>query len=229
MPCRNSELIQLYTKVKEAKDLYDVRSEFDQIYDCFNQRTWHNLFNTFRRNIPPLTEADLEDDHAQAWMNVLIKRDKFKPKKTRNLYSYIFTMMVNLVKNRLIRKSEHEVDFSAVGLLLSDGDDDDTQAKFELMLKNSEHTALTAVIDEASYQVKKRTLEGALESLVPMQSKVFNLRVYDELGFQEIADKFEMAVGNVNRTFKSSIKNIDHYFQSNFNISLEDFLRDSDV
>ena len=98
-----------------------------------------------------------------------------------------------------------------------------------MMLRNSGHGDLPAVIDEASYQLKKKIIEASLESFVPMQSKIFNMRVYEELGFQEIANELDKAVGNVNKTFKSAVKNMDHYFQSNFNITLEEFLRDCDV
>ncbi|MCB0703560.1 MAG: sigma-70 family RNA polymerase sigma factor [Ignavibacteriae bacterium] len=227
--CSNKNLTLLYTKVKEANDLDQVRSEIDTLYACMNKKLWGKCLNKFRSNIPPLSEEDIEDEYSQGWMNFLIKRDKFNPEKVNNIYSYLLTIMINLVKNRLIRKNNHEVEFTAIGLNADDDENEDKQVKFEIMLQNTDQGNLPAVIDEASYQIKKRAIDDALETLEGRQIQIYRMRVEQEIGFKEIAMELDMQTPNVHRTFNSVIKRIDHYFQSKFNITLEDYLRDCDV
>lgn len=229
MDCSNKKLTSLYTQICKAKELDSVKSEFDIIYNCLSNKLWYKCINKFKSNIPPLSEEDIEDEYSQGWMNLLVKRDKFDSEKVKNIYSYILTIMINLIKNKLKRKNNQEVDFSAIGLTAGDFDEEDKQATFEIMLKNSDHGNLPAVLDQASYQVKKRAIEGALETLEGRQVQIYRMRVEEEIGFKEIAKKLDMQTPNVHRTFKSIIKRIDHYFQSNFNITLEDYLRDCDV
>lgn len=229
MDCSNKNLTLLYTRVKEAKDLAQVKSEIDSLYDCLNKKLWYKCLNKFKSNIPPLSEEDIEDEYSQGWMNFLIKRDQFNPDKVNNVYSYLLTIMINLVKNRLKRKNNHEVDFSALGLNDGGDEDEDKQVKFEIMLQNTDQRNLPAVIDEASYQIKKRAIDNALETLEARQIQIYKMRVEQEIGFKEIAKELDMQTPNVHRTFNSVIKRIDHYFQSKYNINLEDYLRDCDV
>jgi RNA polymerase sigma factor (sigma-70 family) len=227
--CSNKNLTLLYTQIKEAKDLSQVKFEIETIYNCLNKKLWFKLFYKFRSDIPPLSEGDIEDDYSQGWTNFLTKRDKFNPEVANNIFSYLLTIMINLAKNRLKRKNHQEIDFSAIGLIAGDNEDEEVQARFEIMLKNADHGDVPAVLDEASYQIKKRAIDDALETLEGRQIQIYRMRVEQEIGFKEIAKELDMQTPNVHRTFKSAINRIDHYFQSKFNITLEDYLRDCDV
>jgi len=61
--------------------------------------------------------------------------------------------------------------------------------------------------DEIS-QMRRQTLQRALEHLTVRQRTVFNLRIYEELSYEEIAKIMKIKVGTAKATFFQSVEKI---------------------
>jgi RNA polymerase sigma factor (sigma-70 family) len=67
------------------------------------------------------------------------------------------------------------------------------------------------IMDE---HTRRKVLEQAIETLPPQQRAVFNMRYYDELQYDEIADILGKSVGGIKANYFHAVKKIGEYVKA---------------
>ncbi len=132
------------------------------------------------------------DDADDVLQNVFVKifRNIHQFKEQSGLFTWIYRIATNesltfLEKNKF---QKNQVDISLMS---------------EVVSSNSAYT-----FDEGK---ALEALEKAIHILPDKQKLVFNMRYYDELSYQEIADITQTSVGALKATYHHAIKKIEDY------------------
>jgi RNA polymerase sigma-70 factor (ECF subfamily) len=67
---------------------------------------------------------------------------------------------------------------------------------------------------ELDEQRQRKILNEAIETLPPQQRAVFNMRYYDELPYEEIANILEKSVGGIKANYFHAVKKIGEYVKA---------------
>lgn len=112
-----------------------------------------------------------------------------------NLFTWLYRIATNYSINHIKRvKVRNTVSFEIVSDPIESGD------------KKTDE-----VIDE---ERKRRVLEQAIETLPAQQRAVFNLRYYDELTYEQIAEILRKSVGGIKANYFHAVKKLGSYMKT---------------
>ncbi|HAP35854.1 MAG TPA: RNA polymerase sigma factor [Bacteroidetes bacterium] len=175
----------------ELKLIQDFNNGNEQAYNQLVLRYKEKVYWIVRRMIPDHDDAD---DITQ---NVFIKayQSLHSFKGDSSFYTWIYRIAINLSLNEIRRKKVRKI-FSIDEEIhqISTSDDQPIQ-----LLINEEQTQ----------RIKK-----AIERLPEKQKKVFLLRYYEELPYEEIAHILHTSVGGLKANYFHAVKKIGEYLKN---------------
>jgi len=141
-----------------------------------------------------LSDHDEADDVVQdVFVKVYHSLHSFKGDSS--FYTWLYRIAINLSLNELRRKKTRKT-FSL----------DDT------VIQHESHDALPLELMERKEQT--RLIKEAIEKLPDKQKKVFLLRYYEELPYEEIAKILKTSVGGLKANYFHAVKKIGEYVKN---------------
>jgi len=135
------------------------------------------------------TDDLLQDVFVKAWKNI----DKFQEKS--QLYTWLYRIATNQCITFLNKKRRRF--FIPIG---------DVEQELSNILDNSPH------IDGEEIQIR---LQKALLQLPDKQRLVFNMKYFDEMKYEEIAEITGTSVGSLKASYHHAVKKIEGFFNQN--------------
>jgi RNA polymerase sigma-70 factor, ECF subfamily len=179
--------------MNQLNDLELIQEFKEGKEQAFNQlvvRYQEKIYWVVRRLLPDHDDAD--DVVQNVFVKVYHSLNTFKGES--NFYTWLYRIAVNLSLNEIRRKKAKKT-FSL----------DDSVAQFEsdeiLPLERLEKQELTNLIAKA------------IEKLPEKQKKVFVLRYYEELPYDEIAKILKTSVGGLKANYFHAVRKIGEYIK----------------
>ncbi|MDP1676931.1 MAG: sigma-70 family RNA polymerase sigma factor [Bacteroidota bacterium] len=175
----------------ELKLIQDFNNGNEQAYNQLVLRYKEKVYWIVRRMIPDHDDAD---DITQ---NVFIKayQSLRSFKGDSSFYTWIYRIAINLSLNEIRRKKFRKT-FSIDEEIHQISTQDDQP--IEVMLKEE----------------RTRLIKSAIEQLPEKQKKVFLLRYYEELPYEEIAKILHTSVGGLKANYFHAVKKIGVYLKN---------------
>jgi len=178
-------------QIDELKLIQDFKNGKEQAFNQLVLRYQEKIYWIVRRMIPD------HDDANDITQNVFIKAyQSLKSfKGDSSFYTWIYRIAINLSLNEIRRKKIRKV-FSL-----------DEEAPIQLS-SDDEQASERLEREERTLSIKK-----AIEQLPEKQKKVFVLRYYDELPYEEIAKILNTTVGGLKANYFHAVKKIGAYLK----------------
>ncbi len=178
----------------ELKLIQEFNEGNEQAYNQLVLRYKEKIYWIVRRIIPDHDDAD---DITQ---NVFIKayQSLRSFKGDSSFYTWIYRIAINLSLNEIRRKKFHKT-FSI--------DDEIHQIS----------TPDDQPIDTLIKEERTRLIKSAIEQLPDKQKKVFLLRYYEELPYEEIAKILHTSVGGLKANYFHAVKKIGEHLKNERN------------
>lgn len=187
-----------------AGDSLNIDSDDVEIIDSFkkgNEHAFNILVNKYQKKIYWIVrKMVLDHDEANDITQDIFIKIHSSLKDFRGdskFFTYIYKISVNFCLNHISKKnrtSNREVDI-----------EDET-----LDIK-SDDMATDGHYDEKR---KQKLLKEAIENLEGQQRAVFNMRFYDNLSYEEIANITNKSVGGMKANYFHAVKKIEAYIKS---------------
>lgn len=187
-----------------AGDSLNIDSDDVEIIDSFkkgNEHAFNILVNKYQKKIYWIVrKMVLDHDEANDITQDIFIKIHSSLKDFRGdskFFTYIYKISVNFCLNHISKKkrtSNREVDI-----------EDET-----LDIK-SDDMATDGHYDEKR---KQKLLKEAIENLEGQQRAVFNMRFYDNLSYEEIANVMNKSVGGMKANYFHAVKKIEAYIKS---------------
>lgn len=187
-----------------AGDSLNIDSDDLEIIDSFkkgNDHAFNILVNKYQKKIYWIVrKMVLDHDEANDITQDIFIKIHSSLKDFRGdskFFTYIYKISVNFCLNHISKKkrtSNREVDI-----------EDET-----LDIK-SDDMATDGHYDEKR---KQKLLKEAIENLEGQQRAVFNMRFYDNLSYEEIANVMNKSVGGMKANYFHAVKKIEAYIKS---------------
>lgn len=187
-----------------AGDSINIDSDDLEIIDSFkkgNDHAFNILVNKYQKKIYWIVrKMVLDHDEANDITQDIFIKIHSSLKDFRGdskFFTYIYKISVNFCLNHISKKkrtSNREVDI-----------EDET-----LDIK-SDDMATDGHYDEKR---KQKLLKEAIENLEGQQRAVFNMRFYDNLSYEEIANVMNKSVGGMKANYFHAVKKIEAYIKS---------------
>ena len=162
------------------------KKEFEELY----KRYAPVLYRTAYRMVK--NDADALDVVQEAFIRIYNGLSKFRNES--HIQTWMYRIVTNLCYDYFRKRKK--ITFVSEQELF------DPEAGQESLQNISNRDA-----DEIS-QMRRQTLQRALEHLTVRQRTVFNLRIYEELSYEEIAKIMKIKVGTAKATFFQSVEKI---------------------
>jgi len=162
------------------------KKEFEELY----KRYAPVLYRTAYRMVK--NDADALDVVQEAFIRIYNGLSKFRNES--HIQTWMYRIVMNLCYDYFRKRKK--ITFVSEQELF------DPEAGQESLQNISNRDA-----DEIS-QMRRQTLQRALEHLTVRQRTVFNLRIYEELSYEEIAKIMKIKVGTAKATFFQSVEKI---------------------
>ncbi|HPO52525.1 MAG TPA: RNA polymerase sigma factor [bacterium] len=162
------------------------KKEFEKLY----KRYAPVLYRTAYRMVK--NDADALDVVQEAFIRIYNGLSKFRNES--HIQTWMYRIVMNLCYDYFRKRKK--ITFVSEQELF------DPEAGQESLQNISNRDA-----DEIS-QMRRQTLQRALEHLTVRQRTVFNLRIYEELSYEEIAKIMKIKVGTAKATFFQSVEKI---------------------
>ncbi len=168
-----------------------TKSNFEKGFRLLMQKYQERLYWHIRRMVG--THDDADDVIQNTFIKVYRNIQKFEKKS--KLYTWLYRIATNETLTFLKKRDRHNT---------SSIDDEDNTIMYSL---------------KSEVQVEAETvqqqLEKALEQLPDKQRLVFNMRYYEEMPYQQIADILKTSVGGSKANYHHAVKKIEAFIKGN--------------
>ncbi len=181
----DEELVRLFQSGEESRSLRDAA--FTEIVERYQKRIYHAA----RKMVHG--DHDEADEIAQeTFVKAYEALAKFR--RESQLYTWLYRIMMNAVIQKSRRaKARPSTDLEGVQELAEEG-----VAPEDSLLKSEQ----------------SRLIEEAIESLPPKQQRVFMMRFYDEMSYEEIATIVGTSVGGLKANYFHAVQKIGDFLKA---------------
>ncbi len=181
----DEELVRLFQSGEESRSLRDAA--FTEIVERYQTRIYHAA----RKMVHG--DHDEADEIAQeTFVKAYEALAKFR--RESQLYTWLYRIMMNAVIQKSRRaKARPSTDLEGVQELAEEG-----VAPEDSLLKSEQ----------------SRLIEEAIESLPPKQQRVFMMRFYDEMSYEEIATIVGTSVGGLKANYFHAVQKIGDFLKA---------------
>ncbi|MCM8788643.1 MAG: RNA polymerase sigma factor [Candidatus Omnitrophica bacterium] len=162
------------------------KKEFEQIYKMYADMLYRTAYRMVKN------DADALDIVQEAFIRIYNGIDKFRNQS--NIRTWMYRIVMNLCYDHFRRRKK--VSF------ISENEEFNLDGKQESFASDSINE-----IDNLEEQ-RKQNLHRALEYLTFRQRTVFNLRIYEELPYEEIARIMRVRIGTAKATFFQAVEKL---------------------
>ena len=172
----------------ELKLIQEFKNGNEQAFNQLVLRYQEKIYWIVRRMIPDHDDAD---DITQ---NVFVKayRSLKTFKGESSFYTWVYRIAINLSLNEIRRKKLRKT-FSL--------EEEEIQV----------HSSDAQPLEQMEREEQRRLIQEAIELLPEKQKKVFVLRYYEELPYEEIAKILHTSVGGLKANYFHAVKKIGEY------------------
>lgn len=170
--------------IQMLRDASRRRSAFEIVVDRYGQR----LYWQIRHMVTFHDDANdiLQNTFIKAWTNLATFRGEAR----------LSTWLYRIAANECLTFLQQKKDTVAI---------DDAEAN------------LAATLESDPYfdgDETERQLQVAIQSLPPKQRQVFNLKYYDEMKYEEMAEILDTSVGALKASYHIAVKKIEEFFHN---------------
>ncbi len=158
---------------------------FRQMMGLYQEKLYSLIFRMTR------SADDTHDVLQETLVKVLLNADRFQGNSS--LYTWVYRIAVNESISFLKKRKRR----------MTSDLEPDTHGQIE--------QGLAAGISEKEVQ---KVLKEAIELLPEKQRIVFNLRYFEELGYQQMSEILETSVGSLKASYHHAVKKIENHLQS---------------
>lgn len=162
------------------------KKDFEELYKRYAPMLYRIAFRMVKN------DADALDIVQEAFIRIYNNLDRFR--KQSNIQTWMYRIVMNLCYDHFRRRKkitfipEHEI--------------------FKNDEENLQFTTNNVNEFENLENQRKQNLQKALEHLTLRQRTVFNLRIYEELSYEEIASIMKIKIGTAKATFFQAVEKI---------------------
>lgn len=160
--------------------------EFEQLYKKYAPMLYRTAFRMVKN------EPDALDIVQEAFIKIYNGIEKFRNES--NIRTWMYRIVMNLCYD-YFRKRKKIRFVSEQEIFNSDGKQD--------VFASNENIDLEEIENQ-----RRQNLQKALENLTLRQKTVFNLRIYEELSYEEIARIMKVKVGTAKATFFQAVEKL---------------------
>ena len=189
----DEELVRLFQSGGTAADSRSAKdSAFTEILERYQKRIYYAA-----RKMAHGDHDEADEIAQETFVKAYEALGSFRGES--KLYTWLYRIMMNAAIQRSRRsKARPSVDLESISELAEDG----IQPEDDLL--KSETT---------------RLIESAIETLPPKQQRVFILRFYEELPYEDIADVLGTSVGGLKANYFHAAKKIGEYLRAKERVS----------
>lgn len=166
----------------------DKKEEFEQLYKKYAPMLYRTAYRMVKN------DADALDIVQEAFIRIYNSLHGFR--KQSNIQTWMYRIVMNLCYDYFRRRKK--ISFVSENEIF---DRDEHQEKLASSNINE--------IEDIENQ-RKQNLQKALEHLTLRQRTVFNLRIYEELSYEEIARIMKIKTGTAKATFFQTVEKLKH-------------------
>lgn len=187
----DKELIRLFQKATQDESVRDGSREREAAFTVLIERYQKRIYSAAKKMMHG--DHDEADEIAQeTFVKAYDALQNFRGES--QLYTWLYRIMVNGVIQRSRKKKVRQfIGLDNVKELAEEGAQADEQ-----MLKSE----------------TSKLIEQAIETLPPKQQRVFMMRFYDELPYEDIASIVGTSVGGLKANYFHAVKKIGEYLQA---------------
>jgi RNA polymerase sigma factor (sigma-70 family) len=176
--------------IEQLKDPLQHERVFGFILKTYKERIYYHI-----RKIV-INHDDADDVTQEAFIKIWRNLDKYRGE------SKLFTWLYRIATNEALSFIQRKKDKLNLSI------DDESSFLLDHHASGSE----TTLLDEEAIQQK---LEKALVNLTEKQRVIFNLKYFENLKYEEIAEITETSVGGLKALYHLAVKKIEDFFDKN--------------
>ncbi|MCX7706104.1 MAG: RNA polymerase sigma factor [bacterium] len=161
-------------------------TDFEDLYKKYAPMLYRTAFRMVKN------DADALDIVQEAFIRIYSNLDRFR--KQSNIQTWMYRIVMNLCYDHFRRRKK--VTFVSENEIFKN---DENQVRF---VSNSINEF------ENLENQRKQNLQRAVEHLTLKQRTVFNLRIYEELSYEEISRIMKIKVGTAKATFFQAVEKL---------------------
>ncbi len=184
-----AEESSLMLAIKNAKDIENVRVEFNTLYNSLCNKLWSKLYKKF---IPPLDIETLKDVFQEGWRKALEKRGNFI--EGSNVYNWIYTILHNTSIDLIRREKNPEAKFENFSSLSVNRDEDRDDVGILARMPSDE----TSIEDEINTKEVLALIEEAIEAIKDETDRMLvKMRLYEDAKYGDIAKQTGIPIATI--------------------------------